>query len=128
MTRLLLPYALNRPEARHPCIIEDLLEVTDAHALTAMIEMLTDLHQHGQESRYAKKLEGLPLWELKTRSRGGPKGGARVYFTFTGHGEALLINAEVKTGDTPSVAKITEALAITLAYANGQARLQGGNR
>ena len=51
-----------------------------------------------------------------------------MYFTFTGHGEALVINAEVKAGDAPSEAKITEALAITLAYAKGDVRLRGGDR
>ncbi len=68
------------------------------------------------------------MWELKTRSRGGPKGGARVYFAFTGNGEALVINAEVKDGDAPSAAKITEAAAVTLAYAQGRVRLQGARR
>ena len=93
-----------------------------------MIEMLADLHEHGRDSRYAQKLEGLPLWELKTRSRGGPKGGARVYFAFTSYGDALIINAEVKDSDTPSATKIREALAIVVAYRQGQARLQGAKR
>lgn len=126
-TLFLLPYALNCPLARNPRIIEDLLAVQDPAALSAMIDMLEDLHLHGKESRFARKLEGLPLWELKTNSRDGAKGGARVYFTITPHGEALVINAEVKTGETPSEAKITEALTITLAHRNGQVRLQGGN-
>jgi hypothetical protein len=127
-TPLLLPYGLHRPEATHPRIIEDLLDVVDGRARKAMIEMLTDLYQRGRDSRYAEKLEGLPLWELKTRSRGGPKGGARVYFAFTRSDEALVINAEVKDGDTPSAAKITEAVAITLAYTKGHVRLQGVKR
>lgn len=126
-TPLLLPYALNRPQARNPRIIEDLLAVQDPAALKAMIDMLEDLHLHGKESRFAHKLVGLPLWELKTNSRGGAKGGARVYFTFTPHAKALVINAEVKTGVTPSEAKITEAVKITLAYFDGRVRLQGGH-
>ncbi len=89
--------------------------------------MLEDLHASGSESRFVKKLRGYPLFELKTHSRGRGKGGARIYFAFTNEGYALLLNAEVKTDATPSVAKIREALAILLAYRDGEdVGLKGG--
>jgi len=85
-----------------------------------MIAMLSDLHHHGLESRFVKKLRGLPLFELKTVARGGDKGGARIYFAFTANREALVINAEVKSGNRPSAAKIDEGLEILVAYRAGR--------
>jgi hypothetical protein len=70
-----------RPGSLHPAIVEDLLEMASAEqaeAVQAAIEMLEDLVEHGLESRYAKKLHSLPIWELKTRSRGKEKVGTRV--------------------------------------------------
>jgi hypothetical protein len=81
--------------------------------------MLSDLHENGRKSRFIKALKGYPLLELKTASRGGQKGGARVYFFVNEDGEAVLLNCEVKTGDSPSAAKLTEALEIILAYRKG---------
>jgi hypothetical protein len=54
----------NRLNAKHPRIIEDLLELNKAgkeETVTAMIAMLRDLYDHDLESRYVKKLKGLPL-------------------------------------------------------------------
>jgi hypothetical protein len=127
----LLPFAPWRPDARHPRIIEDLLEIARNHdptVIAAMIDMLADLHASGNESRFVKKLRGYPLFELKTHARGHGKGGARIYFAFTNEGCALLLNAEVKTDAAPSVAKIREALAILLAYRDGEdVGLKGGS-
>lgn len=122
-TPFLYPFSPTRLEARQPRIIEDLLEVAftrDGPVITAMIEMLTDLHKFGRDSRYVRKLKGLPLSELKTQARGGQKGGARIYFAFTANGEALLMNAEVKADDSPSEAKIREGLEILLAFRQGR--------
>lgn len=89
----LLPFAPWRLHARHPRIVEDLLEIARSHdptVVAAMIDMLEDLHASGSESR-------------------------------------VLLNAEVKTDATPSVAKIREALAILLAYRDGEdVGLKGG--
>lgn len=105
----------NRLEAEHPRIIEDLL---DQAAVDSMVLMLSDLYTNGLDSRFVKKLKDLPFWELKTRSRGGKKGGARVYFAVV-DGSAVLFNAEVKTGDTPSKHKLEEAAEILLAHRRG---------
>lgn len=121
-TPFLLPFSPHRLEARHPRIIEDLLEVARTHepaVASATIGMLADLHQNGASGQFVRKLQGLPLFELKTNARGRGKGGARIYFAFTPDGEALVINAEVKSGDAPSAAKIVEATKILLAYRDG---------
>lgn len=120
-TRLLLAYNPRRHSPR-PLILEDLLllvEHDQQEAVNAMVDMLEDLHVSGLASRYAVKLKGIALWELKTRSRGGMKGGARVYFYPTADGNALVLNAEVKEGDKASAAKLKEALVIVQAFKNG---------
>lgn len=108
--------ALRQPHRKlhpHSAIIEDLLEIAQRgqiDALRTLILMLTDLHQHPlQECQYAKKLRGLPIWELKSHARGGEKGGARVYF-FVHNNHAFITGAEVKTGTSLSDLKIDEAL------------------
>lgn len=105
----------NRPHAKHTRIIEDLLEIAyngQIDALNAIINMLSDFHQHGRDSRFAVKMTGIPIWELKTAARGGPKGGARVYFFFLETEEAILVNAEVKPENSPDPSKIKEVLQI----------------
>jgi hypothetical protein len=114
----------DRLDATHPRIIEDLLELIENNrqdAVDAIITMLEDFHARDMESRFVKKLKGLPVWELKTRARGGPKGGARVDFFLTLNpeteaAEAVIVNAETKDGDTPSDAKLQEVLEIALAF------------
>ena len=103
----------SRPNAKHSAVVEDLIEMADkGHhaAVRAVIEMLEDLIEYGNESCFLAKLKGIPLYELKTAARGGEKGGTRVYLFFAG-GEAHLCNAEVKSGDAPSLGKLKEALA-----------------
>ncbi len=87
--------------------------------LWSRIEMLNDFHLHGKDSRYSQKFAGLPIWELKTTSRGGTKGGARLYFFFLETNEAVLVNAEVKSGHSPGIAKIKEVLQIYKAVEAG---------
>lgn len=96
-------------------VVRDLLALRKAgqrEAVTAIIRMVRDLKEHGKESRYALPLKGLPIWELKTRSRGGEKGGARVYFFWTRDGVPILCGAETKSGDTPSALLLKEALSM----------------
>jgi len=122
-TRLVLPFHPDRLDARHPRLIEDLHDMAvTAHprAIATAIEMLRDLHLLGNRSRFARKLQGLPLWELKPLSRGGEQGGVRVYFTFIeSQPTAMLFNAEVKSGDSPNAAKLREALEILTAFRDG---------
>ena len=69
----------HRQQHKRSAIIEDLLEMAQQEhheAIRAIIAMLTDLHQNQlRECQYAKKLRGLPVWELKSHARGGAKGG-----------------------------------------------------
>ena len=86
-------------------VVRDLLAMRAAGqraAITAIIGMVRDLKTSGRDSRYAVPLKGLPLWELKTRSRGGEKGGARVYFFWRVDGVPVLCGAEVKDDDAKS--------------------------
>lgn len=74
---------VNVPSGKQSLVVRDLLAmraVGQRAAVTAIIRMVRDLKASGRDSRYALPLKGLPLWELKTRSRGGEKGGARVWW------------------------------------------------
>jgi hypothetical protein len=122
MTVLRLAYNPTHLDARNPRIIEEWLELIKAGqqlAVNAMVEMMADLHQNGHTSRFIKSLKGLPLLELKTTSRGGEKGGARIYFFFA-EGEAIICNCEVKKDNEASETVLDEALAMLKAYGNGQ--------
>ena len=123
---MLQPRYPDHLEAEYPIIVEDLIAMAEAghqQALDAIVGMLEDLIKNGLESRYTKVLKGTPIWELKTRSRGGLKGGARVYwFPFEVEEDedvqtvAVVINAEVKADSTPDPNKLTEALKVYLAF------------
>lgn len=96
-------------------VVRDLLAMRRAgqrEAVTAIIRMVKDLKEHGKDSRYALPLKGLPVWELKTRSRGGEKGGARVYFFWTRDSVPILCGAETKSSDTPNALLLKEALSM----------------
>jgi hypothetical protein len=121
MTVLRLAYNPTRLDARNPRIIEEWLELVKAGqqlAVNAVVDMMADLHQNGHTSRFIKSLKGLPLLELKTTSRGGEKGGARIYFFFA-EGEAVICNCEVKADDAPSSTVLKEALAMRSAFESG---------
>jgi hypothetical protein len=127
MTVLRFAYNPTRLDARNPRLIEEWLELVKAGqqlAVNAMVDMMADLHQNGHKSRFIKSLKGLPLLELKTTSRGGEKGGARIYFFFT-EGEAVICNCEVKKDDEASETVLNEALAMLNAYSNGQTIWKG---
>jgi len=92
--------------ARHPRIIEALLELNQAgyaETVAECIRMCRDLRATGHESRYAKPLRHLPgAWELKPTTRGGLRGGARVYFLWLSDGRPLLTGAEYKEPGAPA--------------------------
>lgn len=122
---LRLPVHPNR-NCKRPLLIDDLLQIANAHhpaVLSSIIEMLADLHRKGCDSRYLKPLKGPgPVWELKTRSRGGQKGGCRVYLFFIGPDcrEAVLVRAEVKKGDAVSQQCLEDVADVLFAYESGQ--------
>lgn len=120
--RLLLardPRALDR---EYPVLIEEMVQLNREgknEAVTMMIRMLTDLHRHGRASRYLVPLKLSALQELKPTSRGGIKGGSRVYLFVTEHDEAGIVNCEVKSGDSPDYQKLKQALRVVAAHREG---------
>lgn len=112
----------NRLNAPHPIIIENLLEMVHNNqqpSINSLIIMLQDLYSNGRNSRYLEKFKTLPFYELKTRSRGGQKGGARVYLFLTNNDEAIIVNAEIKTGNAPNPQKLEEVAIVLRAYRLG---------
>jgi len=59
------------------------------------------------------------LLELKTRSRGGEKGGTRVYFYWNPFGEPVVVDAETKKGDSPRPGLIARGIGVVLADKKG---------
>jgi hypothetical protein len=107
-------------KTQHPLVIEDMLELAEAgqqEAVDACVIMLTDFFRQGKDSRYCKVMKGL-FWELKSRSRGGFKGGSRVYFFWLGENyqEAAIVRAEYKTEVEPDVAILNDVAEIIEAY------------
>jgi hypothetical protein len=81
--------------------------------------MIADLKTNGTESRYLKKMRGAFL-ELKTASRGGDKGGARVYLFKAAKQTFYLCRAECKTGNEADALLLFSTLEILTAFQNGQ--------
>lgn len=120
--RLHLPRHPARLEAAHPILIEELLELVQAgrqQAVDAMVLMLEDLYERGRESRFFRMLKGLSICELKTMSRGGAKGGSRIYFWLNAQDEAMVVNCEVKEDERPSAHKLKVVLEVRNAYEEG---------
>ena len=121
--RLLLGREPHRLEAVHPVIIEELLSLAadrKSVAVTTIIEMLASLHAEGRSSPYLVKLSHSPLWELKPMSRGGERGGCRVYLFLLPTGEAGIVNGEVKKPDAKaSQSKLAVGLRMMKAYNEG---------
>jgi hypothetical protein len=120
--RLRLARHPHRLKVKHPILIEELLELEQRgkqKAVAAMLAMLEDLHESGRGSRFLSKLTGTPLWELKPASRGGEKGGARVYLFVLEDDEAGVVNCEVKEGVVADREKLRVGLEIVVAYKRG---------
>jgi len=112
----------NRLKVKHPILIEELLDLElrgKQKAVAVMLEMLKDLHEKGRGSRFLNKLTGTPLWELKPASRGGEKGGSRVYLFLLPDDEAGVVNCEVKDGVTADREKLRVGLEVVVAYKQG---------
>jgi hypothetical protein len=102
-----------------PALLDDLLAFAEAgqqRAVNAAIAMLTELHRATRviDCSYAHKLQGLPIWELKTHARGGSVGGTRIYSYLRPDGTPVVVNAEIKEDDAPGQA-LREAVRVTQA-------------
>ncbi len=106
-----------------PPFIDDLLDLRDAQrnqALLAIGSMVFDLRQNGTQCRYLETMIGLPILELKTRTRGGEAGGARVYLYRADEQEFHLCAAESKRGNTPSQNLLERTALIAVAWRRNQ--------
>jgi hypothetical protein len=120
--RLRLARHPDRLDAARPILLQEfLLLALEGHseALSTMIAMLDDPYRHGRESRHLRKLKNLPLFELRSASRGGEKGGCRIYIFFLANGDAGIVNCEVKQDSAPNRKKLEIALAVLLGYRRG---------
>lgn len=72
-------------------------------AVSECIKMCKDLRAAGHNSQFVKALGHIPGgWELKPNTKGGLRGGARVYFFWLGDGRPLLTGAEYKRQGDPA--------------------------
>jgi hypothetical protein len=82
VVRIAYPYDPDDLEARNPPFVQDLVGLKRAgyvESVAEIIKMVAALKEQGHESGFLKKLKGTPISELKSHSRGGQRGGARVY-------------------------------------------------
>ena len=123
MYRIAYPYDPDELEAKHPPFVQDLIAMRQAdqnQALQQIGKMVSALKELGLQCGFSKKLFKSPLYELKTHTRGGQKGGARVYF-FRSDNTFLICRAECKDGNQPDMELLESAAYILLAFQAGQA-------
>ena len=128
--RLLLARHPGRSDAKYALIIEEFTSLNltgKATAVTEMIAVLRDLHANGRASRYLRNLTGTPLMELKSTTRRGQRGGARVYLWLLPDDAAAIVNCEAKAPGAPtSVPQLKVALTVYLAHQRGASVLSAG--
>lgn len=123
MARIAYPYDPDDLEAQNPPFVQDLIDLKQRgyHETIAEIsKMVAALKEQGSESGFLKKLTGTPILELKSHSRGGQKGGARVYLFEGPEKTFFLCHAEWKQADTPSQLLLEDTAYILEAFKQGQ--------
>ena len=123
MAVIAYPYFPDRLEDAYPPLVQDLvyLRRTGHHeCILQMIRMVNDLKTHGVDSRFFKGLGG-PLVELKSRARGGDKGGARIYLFRGANDTFFLCRAECKHENNADAVLLADTVEIALAYRQGLA-------
>lgn len=121
--KIVYPFDPDNLDADQPPFVEDLVDLLgQGHqvALDEIVKMVADLKQQGRESRYLKKLEGYPLWELKSRSRGGEKGGARVYLFIGPDTTFFLCHAEYKAESEAAQMLLEDTAYMAAAFQQGK--------
>ncbi len=93
-----------------------MVEVSKQRCVDKCIQMLTDLHLFGMDSRYIKPLFGA-VYELKDRTK---EGGARVYFIADEIQRFYIVHAECKTQDQASRWMLAECAEVVYALEHGQ--------
>jgi hypothetical protein len=112
------PFHPKRLKDQHPPLIADLihLETTGHHdCVSQIIAMIADLKEQGTNSRFLKAFSG-GILELKSRARGGDKGGARVYLFRTSQNEFLLCHAECKQGNFANATLLADTAEIFIGF------------
>lgn len=62
--------------------LREFMKLGRQDAVVQIRAMILDLERNGRSWRYLRKMKGTTLSELKPSTRGGHKGGARVYLAF----------------------------------------------
>ena len=122
MFRIAYPYDPDELEAIHPPFVQDLIAMRQANQWQALMEiskMIAALKQLGLGCGFTKKMFDSPLYELKTHSRGGQKGGTRVYL-FRSNNNFLICRAECKISNEPDPELLESAAYILLAFKTGR--------
>ena len=129
MARIAYPYDPDDLQAKNPPFVQDLLELKRngySKTIGEISKMVAALKEQGNESGFLKKLKGTPISELKSHSRGGQKGGARVYL-FEGIRARddihvfFLCRAEWKPGDAANPEMLEDTAYILSATQEGRA-------
>lgn len=126
MARIAYPYDPDNLDAPYPPLVQDLIELKLRgyhESVREAIKMVVALKNDGSKCSFLKKLKGSPLLELKPHSRGGQKGGVRIYL-FQGpfiHNEEsfLLCRAEWKQNNEASESILEDTAYILMAFKNG---------
>lgn len=116
------PYFPDRLEDQYPPLVEDVIDLkhTGHHECVAqIIRMIGDLKENGLDSRFFKAFGG-PVAELKSRSRGGDKGGARVYLFRGPEDTFFLCRAECKHENDADAVLLADTAEISAAYRRNQ--------
>ncbi len=82
--------------------------------------MIRALKTLGLECGFTKKLFDSPVYELKSHSRGGQKGGARAYFFRAGLNNFMICHAECKESNQPDQDLLDDTAYILLAFQNNK--------
>jgi len=64
-------------------------------------------------------MKGSGIWELKSTTRGGQRGGSHVYWFMLPTGEAGIVTCEVKENDEPDPALLVLVLKAVKAFKAG---------
>lgn len=121
MANIAYPYFSNKLEDVYPPLVADLIQLKHSghhDCIGQMIRMVADLKNFGTDSRFYKGLGG-PLVELKSRSRGGDKGGARIYLFRGIENTFFLCRAECKHDNQADAILLADTAEIATAYRNG---------
>ena len=116
--RIAYPFDPDDLEATNPPFVQDLIDLKlngYTQTVAELCKMIADLKHNGVECRFLKQLRNYAMLELKSRSRGGQKGGARAYL-FRIKQTFLICRAEWKPDNEPSLECLEDTAYILKAF------------